>query len=186
MVSLVSLWLPILLGAVFVFVMSSIIHMFLGYHAGDWRPLPKEDEVMAALRGFDIPPGDYLMPRAGSAAAMKDPAFKAKVAAGPVAIMTIRPKGEMSMAGPMVQWFLYSIVINLIAAHITVHALGAGAHYRTVFRFIGETTFLGYALALPQFSIWYWRNWRTTLLSMFDALIYAALTAGTFGWLWPR
>ena len=28
--------------------------------------------------------------------------------------------------------------------------------------------------------------WSTTLKSMFDGLVYAALTAGTFGWLWPK
>ena len=32
MVSILSLWLPILVSAVFVFVVSSIIHMFLGYY----------------------------------------------------------------------------------------------------------------------------------------------------------
>jgi hypothetical protein len=55
-----------------------------------------------------------------------------------------------------------------------------------VFRFVGTTAFMGYAMALPQFSIWYRRNWVTTLRSMFDGLLYASLTAGTFGWLWPR
>ena len=33
MVSLASLWLPILLSAVFVFVASTLIHMVLKYHA---------------------------------------------------------------------------------------------------------------------------------------------------------
>ena len=34
--------------------------------------------------------------------------------------------------------------------------------------------------------IWYKRSWSTTLKVMFDGLIYSALTAGMFGWLWPR
>jgi len=34
MVPIMSLWLPILLSAVFVFIASSIIHMVLGYHKG--------------------------------------------------------------------------------------------------------------------------------------------------------
>ena len=42
------------------------------------------------------------------------------------------------------------------------------------------------SLALLQFSIWYRRSWVTTLKSMIDGLLYALLTAGTFGWLWPR
>ena len=28
-------------------------------------------------------------------------------------------------------------------------------------------------------------SWRYTLHTVFDGLIYALLTAGTFGWLWP-
>jgi len=55
-----------------------------------------------------------------------------------------------------------------------------------VFRFAGSTAFMGYSLALAQNSIWYRRNWGTTFKSMFDGLVYALLTAGTFGWLWPR
>ena len=50
----------------------------------------------------------------------------------------------------------------------------------------GVTAFVGYALALWQMSIWYRRSWGTTLRSTIDGLIYALLTAGVFGWLWPR
>jgi hypothetical protein len=35
-------------------------------------------------------------------------------------------------------------------------------------------------------SIWYSRAWINTIKSTIDGLIYALLTAGTFGWLWPR
>ena len=42
MVSLTALWLPILASAVLVFVMSSIVHMALGYHKTDYKSLPDE------------------------------------------------------------------------------------------------------------------------------------------------
>jgi hypothetical protein len=29
-------------------------------------------------------------------------------------------------------------------------------------------------------------KWSATLKNMFDGLLYALVTAGTFGWLWPR
>src|SRR5579864_685276 len=109
MVPVLSLWLPIVLAAVIVFVASTIIHMLLRYHASDLRQLPHEDDVMAALRGFDVPPGDYCMPRAGSMAAMKDPAFVEKMKAGPVAIMTVMPSGPSAMGGTFVLWFLYTV-----------------------------------------------------------------------------
>jgi hypothetical protein len=55
-----------------------------------------------------------------------------------------------------------------------------------VFRFIGAAAFMGYSFALWQMSIWYNRAWSSTIKSTIDGLIYACLTAGTFGWLWPR
>jgi hypothetical protein len=55
-----------------------------------------------------------------------------------------------------------------------------------VFRFAGTTAFIGYSVALWQMSIWYRRAWSTTIKATVDGLIYALLTAGVFGWLWPR
>ena len=186
MVSIASLWLPILLSAVAVFIASSVIHMLLGYHKADYRKVPAEDEFMAALRKFDLPPGDYVIPCPGSAQAMKDPAFIEKFKAGPRGMMTIMKSGEMSMGTQFVQWFLYCVVIGITAAYISSRALGFGAHYRMVFRFVGATAFSGYARALWQNSIWYKKSWGTTIRSTIDGLIYALLTAGFFGWLWPR
>ncbi len=185
-VSLSSLWLPIVLSGVFVFVASFVIHMVLGYHKNDIRAVPREDDVMAALRGFNIPPGDYGLPRPASMAAMRSPEFEEKMKKGPLVFMTVAPGGPMSMGGPMLQWFVYSLAISFFAAYMASRAVAPGADYLQVFRFAGTTAFMGYAMALPQFSIWYRRNWGTTLLSMFDGLLYASLTAGTFGWLWPR
>lgn len=186
MVPVLSLWLPIVLSAVFVYVASSIIHMALRYHRNDLRQLPREDEVMEALRRFEIPPGDYGMPHGGSMAAMKDPGFIAKMKAGPVAHMTVMPSGPPAMGASLLLWFLYSLLVSAFVAYVTLHALPSGPGYRAVFRIAGCTAFAGYSLALLQNSIWYKRNWGTTLRSIFDGLIYASLTAGTFGWLWPH
>ena len=65
MVALPTLWLAIVLAAFLVFAASSVIHMFLPYHRSDFAPVPSEDGVMEALRRFDIPPGDYVLPHAG-------------------------------------------------------------------------------------------------------------------------
>jgi hypothetical protein len=183
MVSISSLWLPILLSAVAVFLASSLIHMVLGYHAADYEKLPAEDDVMAALRKFEIPPGDYMIPCPGSPKAMKDPAFLEKFKAGPRAMMTVMGSGgEMNMGPQFIQWFLYSILIGITAAYISGRALPPGAHYRAVFRFAGATAFFGYSVALWPMSIWYKRSWGTTFRSTIDGL----LTGGFFGWLWPR
>jgi hypothetical protein len=185
MVTILSLWLPILLSAVFVFVVSSFIHMVLPYHRKDFGKVPQEDEVMDALRDFKIPPGDYVIPYAGSSKAMRSPEFIEKTTKGPAAFMTVIKSGPQNMVGNLVMWFLYSIVVGILAAYITGRALGPDAAYLTVFRFAGCTAFIGYSLALLQNSIWYKRAWSSTFKSMFDGLIYALVTAGTFSWLWP-
>jgi hypothetical protein len=186
MVFLTSLWIPILLSAVIVFAVSSIIHMLLPYHRSDIRRVPREDELLSALRGLDLPPGDYGVPHPGSMAGMKDPAFAEKMRKGPIAYLTIAPGSEPSMAVPLLLWFVYAVVVSLCAGYIAGRALPAGTHYLRVFRFVGASAFMGYSLALLQQSIWYKRSWGTTLKSVFDGLVYALFTAGTFGWLWPR
>ncbi len=186
MVPVLSLWLPILLSAVIVFVASSIIHMVLGYHASDYRKFPNEDSVMDALRKSGIPPGDYIFPKPDSPKAIKDPAFREKWSKGPVGMMTVIPGGPLSMGKQLALWFLFCIVVGVFAAYIAGRALPTGAPYLSVFRFAGCTAFIGYSLALWQFSIWYHRSWVTTLKVNIDGLIYGLLTAGVFGWLWPR
>ena len=186
MVSLTSLLVPILLSAVLVFVASSIIHMFTPIHRNDAKRLPNEDDVMAALRPFNIPPGDYAVPHAGSHANVKNPAFLDKVNKGPVVFMTVLPKGMPSMGKSMGLWFLYCVVVSVFAAYIASRALGAGAAYLQVFRFAGAAAFAGYSLALFQHSIWWHRNWGATFRGVLDGFIFALLTAGTFGWLWPE
>lgn len=186
MVPLMSLVIPIVVSAVLVFVVSSIIHMVLTYHRGDYQKLPKEDEVQEALRRFNIPPGDYILPCPGSANARKNPEFIEKCKKGPIVFMTVIPGGPPAMGKQLVQWFLYAVVVGILAAYVAGRALGPGATYLQVFRFAGCTAFIAYSLALFQNSIWYRRSWGTTLRSTFDGLVYGLLTGGTFGWLWPR
>ena len=186
MVEITSLWLPILLAAVIVFVLSSLIHMVLGYHRSDFRKVSDEDGVMEAVGKFNIPPGDYQMPCPGGPQAMRSPEFIEKMKRGPVALITVLPNREPSMGVNLIMWFLYSIVVGVFAAYIASRALRTGANYLDVFRFVGTTAFTGYSLALLQNSIWLGRSWSATLKSVFDGLVYALVTAGTFGWLWPK
>jgi hypothetical protein len=186
MVGLATLWLPILLSAVVVFVVSSIIHMASPWHKGDYPKMPNEDAVMAALRPLAIPPGGYMVPRPSNREEMRSPAFAEKLKAGPVMMVQVMQNGPVGMAGNLVNWFIYAGVVGIFAGYVTGHAVGVGASYRHVFRFAGTVAFVGYSLALWQMSIWYQRSWILTLKANIDGLIYAGLTAGIFGWLWPR
>jgi hypothetical protein len=186
MTPLTALWLPILLSAVIVFVASSVIHMFLPWHRTDYRKAPEEDRLQEALRPLAIPPGDYMVPCPGTPDNMRSPEFKEKLKKGPVLMLTVMPANWMSMGRNMGLWFIYLVVVSLFAAYVTSRALHAGTAYLEVFRFAGVAAFLSYSMALWPMWIWYRRSWRTTIKATIDGLVYSLLTAGTFGWLWPR
>ena len=186
MTDLLALWLPILVSAVIVFAVSSVIHMFTPWHAGDYPKIPNEDRVMDALRPLNIPPGDYMFPRASSMKDMSSPEFAAKRSKGPAMIVTVLPNGPVAMGRELVLWFVFSLVVSFFAAYVASRALAPGADYLRIFQFAGSTAFAAYSFGLWPLSIWYRRSWGTTIRSTVDGLIYALLTAGTFGWLWPR
>jgi hypothetical protein len=183
MTGLNALWLPILLSSVIVFLVSSLIHMVLPWHKSDYPKMPNEDKVMDAMRPLAIPPGDYFFPRPSSTQEMRAPEFIERMKKGPVIMMTVFPNGPSAMGRSLIMWFVYSLVVGVLGGYVAGRALPPGAMYLQVFRFVGVTAF---TVALWQMSIWYRRAWSTTIKATVDGLIYALLTAGTFGWLWPR
>lgn len=186
MLSLLSLWLPIIVAAVVVFVASSIVHMLLPWHKADMIQVPREDEVRDALRKFAIPPGDYGLPHASSMKEGSTPEFAAKMNEGPVMFMSVARNGMPNMALSFVLWFLYLVVVGKVAAYVACLTLPVGAAFMPVFRVTAAVAFAGYSLALLQRPIWYGGSWWTTVKSVLDGLLYALLTAAVFGWLWPR
>ena len=185
MVPLTSLWLPILLSAVFVFVASNLLHMVLPIHKADYRSVPSEDAVQAALRKFSIPLGDYMLPRAPSMSAMKDPVFLDKMKKGPVVVMTVM-SGEFKMGPLMTQWFLFCLVVSLFVAYLSSRALAPGAAYLQVSQIASCAGFMSFGLGMVPQSIWYRKSWGTTARFLFDALVYGFVIGGTLGWLWPK
>jgi hypothetical protein len=186
MTPVLALLLPIVLSAVFVFVASSIIHMFTPWHKHDLSRVPDEDAVMNALRPFKLQPGNYMFPRANSRADMSSAAFMEKMKAGPVGFLTVRPSWNFKMGGTLFQWFLYSLVVSLFAGYIAGVAFGPGTEYLRIMQVAGCVAFVGYSMAQMHESIWWGRRWSWTIRNMLDGLLYGLLTGGTFGWLWPR
>lgn len=126
------------------------------------------------------------MPWRAHTSDMRSPEFAEKMKKGPVMVLTVLPNGPMTMGRNLILWFAYCAVVGFFAALVAGGALPVGAAYRRVFHFVGLTAFIGYSLALWQMSIWYRRSWSLSIKATVDGLIYALLTAGTFGWLWPR
>jgi hypothetical protein len=181
-----TLWLPILLSAVIVIVASSILHMVLPIHKSDYRKLPDEDRVLDALRTAGVTPGRvYFFPFTNHKD-MKKPEVAEKFKRGPVGLLTVMSCDMPNMGKFLAQWFAYCLVVGFFVAYLTGHTRPPGAHYLSVFRIAGTAAFLGYAFAQIQDSIWKGQTWGVTFKHVFDGLIYGLLTAGTFGWLWPR
>ena len=78
------------------------------------------------------------------------------------------------------------MVISIFAAYLSGGTLAPGTAFSQVFRVVGTAALLGYSAAHAQESIWNGRSWVVTLKHLFDSVIYAVLTAGTFGWMWPK
>lgn len=186
MVSLMSLAVPIVLSAVLVFVASSIIHMVLTYHRTDFRGLPQEDDLLEAFRRANVAPGDYVAPYCASPKDMQEPAYVEKMKRGPGLVVTVWQTSGFNMGATLAQWFVYTLVVSFFTGYVLSRVFEPGADYLAVFRIAGTVAFMAYALGAPQANIWYQKQWGSTIKSMIDGLIYGLVTAGAFGWLWPR
>jgi hypothetical protein len=186
MVSLGELWIPILVSAVLVFIASSIIHMVLKYHNRDYKQLPNEDAVRAAIRTGNPAPAQYIIPYCSDMKEMEKPENKQKYLDGPVAVLNLLPPGVPNMGKYLSQWFAFILVMSIFIAYIAAHSIPRGVEYLQVFRIVGAVGFVGYAMGQIPESIWMGKPWKVTWKGVFDALVYALVTAGTFGWLWPR
>ena len=185
MVSIPSLWLPIVLSTVFVFLVSYVTHMLLTYHRSDYSKLPDEDAVMTAMREAGVQPGNYFMPHGVGPKAMASPEWQEKCSKGPVGLLNVLPSGPPNMGKSLGAWFVFIIVVSVFVAYLTGRTQETGAHYLAVFRVAGCSAFMAYGLGEAMNTIWKAQKGSTTVKHMFDGLVYALVTAGTFGWLWP-
>src|SRR3984957_18457107 len=126
MVPSASLWLPILVSAVIVFLASWVVHMFLPHHRSDFAKLPQEDAVLDTLRSLNVPSGQYPAPYANTPAQMKQPDYLEKRKRGPALFITLATGSHPSMGKPLLQWFVYLLVISLFSAYLGCDAVPAG------------------------------------------------------------
>lgn len=185
MVHLASLWLPILVSAVVVFFASSIIHMVLPYHRSNYRPLPDEDKILSVLRSANLTRGLYNFPFC-THKDMKTPAVQEKFKQGPVGFLTIYPTGPVNLGKFLGQWLIFCGLISVFVAYLAGHTVVPAAPFRHVLRVAGTAAFMPYGLSPLVNAIWKGQTWSMTLKEVFDGIVYAVLTAGTFAYLWPK
>ena len=179
--SIMTLWLPILASAAVAFIAGAVIWMVMPWHKTDWSKTADEEGVRAALKGTR--PGMYSLPHCADQAQFKDPKMQRKFIDGPQAFITVIPSGLPQMGGKLLMMFVYNLTVGVLCAYIVSRTLPAGADYLAVFRISGAVAFIAYGIAYIQESIWFGRSWSLTAKSLLDALIYAVLTGGVFGWL---
>lgn len=185
MVPITTLWLPILLSAVFTFIMSSLIHMVFKWHQADYGELPDEAAALDVLSKQNLAPGMYTLPHCADMSQMTSPEMVKKFERGPVAFLTVMPSGLPKMGAHLAKWFTLTVIVGVFVAYLTGRFLGPDAHYLTVFRLAGTATFMAYAMGEPVAWIWKGQPLGMTLRHMLDSLLYSLLVGGTFGWLWP-
>lgn len=181
--SILDLWQPILASSVLVFFAGAIIWMVMPWHKTDWSKLGDEEGVRAVLKG--VAPGQYNIPNCPDQAAFKEPGMQDKFREGPIAFITVKQSGLPNMGPNLVQMFIYNLAVAVVCAYFISRTAvpGADASYLTIFRISGTVAFMSYGMAYVQESIWFARPWSATAKTFLDALIYAVLTGGIFGWL---
>jgi hypothetical protein len=142
--------------------------------------------VTDALRAVGVTPGRvYSFPHC-THKDMKSPEVVEKFKRGPVGLLTVMPSGAPAMGKYVGLWFLNCVVVGIFVAYLTARTRVRATDYLQIFRVAGAVAFMGYGVGQIQDSIWKGQTWGVTAKHVFDGLIYALLTAGTFGWLWPR
>jgi len=184
-IGLTDLLLPILLGAVAVFLASFVTHMVLKYHWSDYKALPDEELVMAALRDSGTGPGQYSMPHCADGAGMKDPQWQERYAAGPTGFMVVQKPGALNMGPSLLQSFLFNLVVSAVTAWLASEVLAREASDGSVFRLTSVVAFLAFGGAYVWAPIWKGETWSSCLKYLLDALIYGACLGGVFVVFWP-
>lgn len=185
MLTITSLAAAIVVATVLVWVASALIWTVLPWHKQDYARLPDEDAVLASLRIQNLAPGQYHFPHMTSPGDVKDPVIKQKLEDGPAGFMTVLPRGIPNMGKSMILSVVFYLFVSAAIAYVASRTLTAGEQYLTVFRLTGTVAWLAYGMALIPEAIWFGRPWPSVAKGVGDALIYALLTAGAFGWLWP-
>ncbi len=189
---LLSLWLPILLSAAAVWLVSTIFGMPFLHHKNDWIGLPtaEENAFMEFIRtrgsgGGGIKPGNYLFPDFRTRKAMESEKVSTALKEGPVGHLSVW-QPPLSMGGKLAATFLVYLVVSTLIAYLASVALPKSAEFAKVFQVVGTAGILAYSFAFIPSAIWFGAYRRTIVMSIFDGIVYGAITGGIFAWRWPH
>jgi hypothetical protein len=177
---LVSLIVPIIVSAVALFFASFLSWMVLQLHKNDWKKLPSEDAILAALKPHEPPPGNYMFPTCENPKDHQTPEFQAKWAAGPRGVVTFF--SNEGMGAKLGQTFVYFLVASFCIAYLATIALAPGAAFKDVFRFVSTAGFLTFFSAIVPHAIWF----KVRVIGhLIESIVYAAIVGAIFAVMWP-
>jgi hypothetical protein len=184
-VSLVDLALAIMAAGALVWLASAALWMALPHHQGDYRPLPQEEDFAALLRRSPLRPGQYIFPHLQRWEDTAQAEGRRRFEQGPVGYLTIMPNRVPSISRHMLLTLAYYLLVAAGIAWAASLFIPRGAPYGLVFRAVAAMALLAHGAAIIPEGIWYGKPWGNVLRSLFDAGVYALLTAGAFAGLWP-
>jgi hypothetical protein len=185
-ISVSELWLAILVAGLLCWVASALIHMLIKYHNADYKELANEEAVSSVLADKSPTPALYTLPYCTDMKVMGEESMHKKFSDGPVAMITIMPNGMPPMGKLLSQQILFFIFGSFLIGYLASISIAGNADFMMVFRQVFIASFLTYGWAQIPYSIWMGQPWSNCVRYLLDALIYAAVTAGTFSILWPN
>jgi hypothetical protein len=180
---LTTLWLPVLLSAAAIWVISTIVGMALPHHKQDWIGIPDEDGFMDYIRRSGIKPGNYLFPDFRSREALKSEKVETALKAGPVGHLSVW-NTPVTMGGKMVATFIVYLVVSILIAYLTRVALPGAAPFAKVFQVAATAGVLAYCFASIPNALWFGAYKRTIVASIIDGIVFGLITGAIFACLW--
>ncbi len=184
MLSLADLWLPILVSAVAVFVVSFIAWMVLPHHRSDWAKVPDEQAFGDALTSLKIQPGQYMFPHCGDPESMKSEEFKKRWEAGPRGSLFVWG-GVPNMGLNLLYTFLFFLVVSILIGYVGSFTLQANPSFKEVFRLTSVVGVLAYCAGGIPNAIWFKKKLSAVRNDIFDGILEALAAGAIFAWLWP-
>lgn len=191
---LLPLWLPILLSAAAVWIVSTILGMPFFHHKNDWIGLPADQEnaFMDAIRTIGIKPGNYLFPDFRTREAMESEKVKQALERGPVGHLSLW-RTPLSMGGKMAASFVVYLAVSTLIAYLAAVALPAadkpvagGWGFAKIFQVVGTAGILAYCFSFIPNAVWFGAYKRSIVASIIDGVVFAMITGAIFAWRWPR
>jgi hypothetical protein len=182
---LIPLWLPILVSAAAIWIISAVVWMAMPHHKRDFINLPDEDGFMDDLRKRGIKPGNYVFPDFRDPKAMKSEKVQKALEEGPVGHLSVWPT-PLTMGSKMFATFIVYLVVSILIAYLTRVALPGPAPFAKVFQVAATAGILAYCFSFIPNAVWFGSYKRTIVANVVDGIVYGLITGALFAWLWPH